>query len=216
MALIPENLVFSNGTVVRKVNQLTTENPEYVEQIENPMGRAAFAYGLGIILALAAIFWLKKPLAFYGAARGEDFFLGQNPREGLGFGFALAAVLIISGEISMRYTHWGKAIARMLRSVIGMLHPLDALLLALLSSFGEELIFRGVLLPYAGLYGSSFIFGLLHLVPRKRMWVWSVWAVAAGLALGWLAVSTGGLMAPTLAHFGVNFVGLYALGRRKI
>jgi membrane protease YdiL (CAAX protease family) len=104
----------------------------------------------------------------------------------------------------------------MLRSVIGMLHPLDALLLALLSSFGEELIFRGVLLPYAGLYGSSFIFGLLHLVPRKRMWVWSVWAVAAGLALGWLAVSTGGLMAPTLAHFGVNFVGLYALGRRKI
>jgi membrane protease YdiL (CAAX protease family) len=180
------------------------------------MGRAAFAYGLGIILALVTIFWLKKPLSFYGATRGEEFFLGRDPWESVLFGLAAGGALIVLGELFMRFTHWGKAVVRMLRTVVGLLHPVDALLLAFLSSFGEELIFRGVLLPYLGLYGSSFVFGLLHVVPRKKMWVWSVWALGAGIVLGWLAIRTGGLLAPTLAHFGVNFLGLYFLGRRKI
>jgi membrane protease YdiL (CAAX protease family) len=81
-----------------------------------------------------------------------------------------------------------------------------------LSSLAEELAFRGVVLPYLGLAASSFLFGLAHIVPRRGLWPWSLWAMAAGVLLGWAALRTGGLLAPLTAHFVINAVGLLFLG----
>jgi membrane protease YdiL (CAAX protease family) len=41
-----------------------------------------------------------------------------------------------------------------------------------------------------------------------------VWAVAAGFGLGWLALASGGLLAPITAHFLVNAVGLLTISGR--
>ena len=148
------------------------------------MTRVAIAYGIVVVVSLILIGKLREPADYYGAVTGLDFFFGANLPLSLVWGAAGGAALALSSELSTRYTRWGRAIERMLLTLIGRLHPLDALLLALLSAAGEELLFRGLILPYAGLLPSALLFGALHIVPRKHLWVWSLWAAVAGLLLG--------------------------------
>lgn len=177
--------------------------------------KASIAYCLAIILGFAAISKLEGPAAFFKAAPAK-LLTGADPAYGLAIGLLAGVLGAVASEIFTRKTHWGRALARLLHQILGGLHVVDAILLALLSAVGEELLFRGVLLPYVGLASSSAIFGFAHLVPRKRLWVWSIWATAAGLAFGWMAIATGGLLAPIAAHFAVNAAGLVSisLGRK--
>ena len=67
---------------------------------------------------------------------------------------------------------------------------------------GEELLFRGALWPHLGLPGTTFLFGLVHIIPRKQLWGYPLFALGAGLLLGLLlAVGTGGLLSGFL--FGI-------------
>jgi membrane protease YdiL (CAAX protease family) len=52
------------------------------------------------------------------------------------------------------------------------------------------------------------VFGLLHTGPDRRFLVWTAFALAMGLVLGGLALVTGGVLAPALTHFVVNFHNL--------
>lgn len=68
-----------------------------------------------------------------------------------------------------------------------------------LAGVGEELLFRGAMQPAWGWVAASVMFGLCH-VGGRRTWVLGVWAGAVGLWLGFLAIATGGLLAPMVAH----------------
>jgi membrane protease YdiL (CAAX protease family) len=50
-------------------------------------------------------------------------------------------------------------------------------------------------------------------VPRRDLLPWSVFSLAAGLLLGFLYNATGNLVAPVIAHFGINAVNLRKLAR---
>ena len=73
----------------------------------------------------------------------------------------------------------------------------------------EELFFRGLLLPglahridpRAALGVSALLFGVIHGGPIPI-----VYATLAGLALGWLRLKTGSVLAPIAAHGAVNAV----------
>ncbi len=175
---------------------------------------AAFAYGGTCVLALVALPHLQTPLEAFAAAHAGALFLGRDPLQGLLWGLGLGAALAAAGQAATRWTAWGRRLTRILSRIVGSLHPADALLIAALSALAEELVFRGLLLPYAGLTVSSLAFGAAHLIPRHGLWPWSLWAVAAGFALGWVALATGGLLAPVAAHFAVNAVGLLLLAER--
>lgn len=178
------------------------------------MGRAAFAYAIGAALALLALGRLETPYQVFEAQTPRDLFLGADPANGLLLGLGVGLALAALSELLSRFTRWGRAVERVIHHVVGDLHPLDALLLAALSGVCEELLFRGLALPYFGLAASSVVFGLAHLVPRKGLWVWSLWAMGAGFVLGWLAQRTGSLGAPIAAHVAINAVGLLTLPRR--
>ncbi|GAB4272942.1 MAG: hypothetical protein Kow0092_28180 [Deferrisomatales bacterium] len=180
----------------------------------SPLTPAAFAYAGTCVLALALLPHMETPLEVFGASHPGQVFLGRDPVEGLLWGVGLGALLALAGQAATRWTAWGRRLTRLLQRIVGPLHPVDAVLLAGLSSLAEELVFRGVLLPYLGLWISSALFGLAHLIPRDGLWPWSLWAVSAGLLLGWSATATGGLLAPIAAHFTVNAVGLLLLGGR--
>lgn len=180
----------------------------------SPLTAAAFAYAGACVLALAVLPHLETPLETFRAAHPGELFLGQEPAQGLLWGLALGAALAAAGQGLTRWTQWGRRLTRILSRMVGSLHPADALLLAALSALAEEIVFRGLLLPYAGLTASSLAFGAAHLIPRQGLWAWSVWAGAAGLALGWVALATGGLLAPIAAHFAVNSAGLLLLAER--
>jgi membrane protease YdiL (CAAX protease family) len=67
------------------------------------------------------------------------------------------------------------------------------------AGLGEEWLFRGVLQPAIGLGPTCAVFGLAH-VGGLRMLPFGVWASAMGLVMGVLAIATGGLIAPIVAH----------------
>ncbi|WP_224241850.1 CPBP family intramembrane glutamic endopeptidase [Hyalangium gracile] len=88
---------------------------------------------------------------------------------------------------------------------------------ALLAPVGEELLFRGVLLPWLGgwmgrvaaLVLSAGLFASLHLFYG----VFAVWIFFLGLMLGWARLTSGGLRVPILLHATVNSFGLLMLAR---
>ena len=174
----------------------------------SPLTTAAFAYAATAVIVLAVLPHLQAPLERFGAPNHGAVLLGASPSTGIVWGVGLGGILATAGQAVTRRTAWGRRFEALMAELVGGIHPLDALLLAALSALAEELLFRGVLLPYLGLWVSSALFGLAHLVPREGLWPWSLWAGAAGLALGASALATGGLLAPILAHFGVNAVGL--------
>ena len=87
------------------------------------------------------------------------------------------------------------------------------MILALASSIGEELLFRGALLPWLGVWLQAAVFALLHIGPGRRFLPWTASAFALGLAFGALASWTGNLGGPIAAHFMINFLNLrYIVG----
>jgi membrane protease YdiL (CAAX protease family) len=67
------------------------------------------------------------------------------------------------------------------------------------AGLGEEWLFRGVLQPLIGLAPTCAAFGLAH-VGGVRMLPFGIWASGMGLVMGLLAIATGGLIAPMVAH----------------
>lgn len=88
------------------------------------------------------------------------------------------------------------------------------ILISVLSGVGEEVLFRGALLPLLGLVVSSVLFGLLHIGPDRRYLLWTAWAMVVGLLFGLLYEWTGGLIAPVVAHATHNAVTLLLWRRR--
>ncbi len=133
---------------------------------------------------------------------------GSLPSVLLGTGSGLAIVLLT------RLTRNLGPMRRMQRefaSVLGPLAPGAITVLALTSAIGEEALFRGALQPLLGFWPTVIIFGLLHGGGVPRLWLWTTFALLAGLLLGWMAEATGHLLAPVLCHFTVNFWNLHAL-----
>lgn len=178
--------------------------------------RVFLAYAVLTVICLFLLGRLDTPLTYYGAKRAADLLAGSDPLRAVLWGLGAGGAMALLGEVFTRTTDWGRSISRALRHMVGRLHLLDALLLAMLSAAGEELLFRGIAQPYLGFIFASTAFGAVHFVPRKGLWPWAIWALGAGLAFGWLANFTGGLLAPAAAHFAVNFIGLLTLGRRRL
>ncbi|SFJ57309.1 CPBP family intramembrane glutamic endopeptidase [Thermoflavimicrobium dichotomicum] len=77
-------------------------------------------------------------------------------------------------------------------------------IIAFVSSWVEELLFRGALQYWLGIWGTSVIFVLLH-IRYLRKWVMVTVVGLVSLALG-LLVEKSGFLAPAIAaHWTVNF-----------
>lgn len=102
------------------------------------------------------------------------------------------------------------------RRTLGPLSTGEIIRIALLSGIAEELLFRGALQPWAGLIVTSILFGILHFVPDKAWFPWTIFATAFGFLAGWLFEERGSLVAPMVAHVFVNLANLALIvsGRR--
>ena len=80
--------------------------------------------------------------------------------------------------------------------------------LAALSSLGEEILFRGAIQPFLGVWITSIIFALLHTDPEGKISVWTLWAFVGGLVMGYATYSTGSLYPAIAIHFAVNFISI--------
>ncbi|HEY2760118.1 MAG TPA: CPBP family intramembrane glutamic endopeptidase [Pirellulales bacterium] len=135
----------------------------------------------------------------------------------------LATLPLVLGLLIMRRIRTGP-LGKLNSTVDSMLVPMFArctilqlALISVMAGLGEELLFRGVLQPVligwlgiaAGLCIASVIFGLLHAVTIT----YAVLATIVGVYLGWLALATGNLLGPIIAHGLYDFVALVYLIR---
>jgi membrane protease YdiL (CAAX protease family) len=123
-----------------------------------------------------------------------------------------AGLLVVAVSVWLdRSFDWSRQLSRRFRELLGGISAGDAFLLALSSSVAEEILFRGLILPHAGIVLSSLAFGLVHFVPERTWLPWSLLATGVGFVFGGLALATGSVLAPILAHFVVNYLNLLAM-----
>ena len=168
-------------------------------------------YGLLAAVGIGWNTWAGTPWAFLSEAAAEaGVRWGRDSALGL---VTAAAVIGLSHWVTTR-TGWGETMARELGRVLGALSWRDALLLAAASGFAEEAFFRGALQPRLGWGLTSLVFGLAHVPPSRALLPWTGFAVLAGGLLGGLYVATGNLVAPVVAHAGINAINLRLLSVR--
>lgn len=131
-------------------------------------------------------------------------------------GLAAGAFLIVAWDVAGRFIPGAKELERRLAELLGNVSTGDAIGLAVLSGFGEELFFRGAVQGSWGLIPATLLFAVLHTGPGKVFRLWTLFAAIAGLAMGGLMLWRGNLLAPVLAHFLVNAVNLSRLSKKSL
>src|SRR5215470_11445284 len=164
-----------------------------------PLSRASMVIGLYGAMTLVAL--------VIAAGRGDPdlYRFASEPRwallAGPIVGFLVGLGVVGLSRVGTRHFAW-------VRDLLGPLTGREILILALGSSIGEELLFRGALLPWLGPWWQAVVFALLHVGPGRRFLPWTALALVAGVGFGWLAVWTTNLGAPIAAHFTINFLNL--------
>src|SRR5262249_52408664 len=132
-----------------------------------------------------------------GASRPAMLALG--PLLGAAVGLAVVALT----RIATRRFQWARELHARFPDPPGPLTQREIVILALASSIGEELLFRGALLPWLGVWWQALVFALLHVGPGRRFLPWTASAFVLGVAFGELAVYTHNLGGPIAAHFAI-------------
>lgn len=161
---------------------------------------------LGAVATVVAVAWRGDPFTLPGAwltlgpvaAHAYSALLGAT----LGLGVAL-----LTRPLVARFG-WAKRLHGELRPVARQMSGTGIWVVAVLSSLGEELLFRAVLQPALGLWLQALLFGIAHQLPGRARWIWVAWAAVMGLLLGGLFQLTGSLVGPVLAHAAINGLNL--------
>ncbi len=170
------------------------------------LGWVVVGYGaLGVLGA-------SLSLASGGGAATRTPWIPESPLEGvvasLVLGVAGACLTILITRLLVRRAAWARALHGELRPLVKGEGSGVIALMALASSVGEELFFRGFLSVTIGVVLSSLAFGALHQVRGKGRIGWAASAFAMGIFLSFVYGVTGQLVGCIVAHAIVNVVNL--------
>ncbi len=152
------------------------------------------------IFVLWLVFFYKKGL---WEILSPGLFSYRNWLLGVGTGLALLLFSSLLFWVSREYRQVVFEVRSLLIQPIGYG---DILVLALLSGVIEELFFRGFLQNEIGVILASIIFGLLHTGFSRRYLPYTLWALTAGLILGYSYLLTQAIIVPIVAHILNNLV----------
>ena len=124
--------------------------------------------------------------------------------------------VVFASRLAVHRFEWARALHRELRALLGPLPDSEIVVLAAASSLGEEIFFRGALMPVVGLLGSSAVFALLHIGPKTRFLPWTASSFVIGMMFGQLFLWSGDLTGAVVAHFTVNFLNLRHLDQNEL
>ncbi len=127
-------------------------------------------------------------------------------------GIGLGAGVLLASHFLDRFPMFSRLNATIARSLPAFDFG-DVLILSVASAIGEELLFRGALLPLIGIHASSLLFGFLHYGGKRPFLLWGIMGWIMGYLLSGLFLLTGSLLSPVLAHFTINYFNLLHLIR---
>jgi membrane protease YdiL (CAAX protease family) len=178
-----------------------------------PLSRASLVIGLYGAMTLVGL------VIAAGRGNPDVWRIGAQPSWLLAVGPVIGAALglgvVVLTRIATRHFQWARDLHASFHDLLGPLTNKEILILALASSIGEEVLFRGALLPWLGPWLSAIVFALLHVGPGKRFVPWTISALVLGIAFSWLAIWTGNLGGPIAAHFAINFLNLRYIVRER-
>lgn len=159
---------------------------------------AAASWGLSLLLdrdPLACEAWL-------GTSGGAAVLVS------LGCGVCIGAITVAVTRVMVRRTAWARALHSALRPAVQRAGDGWLVAVGLASAVGEELLFRGLLVPILGVVVSAVVFGGLHQVRGRARWGWMAWATVMGTLFGATFAATGSLVGPIAAHAIINGANL--------
>ncbi len=171
------------------------------------------AWAVYLVLAIGGAVWLG--LAAEGGLALEQFVDPATWWADLLWGLAAGAGLLGLWLAGRALLPLARELERSIAELLAGLAPADALALALISGFAEELFFRGAVQGSWGVVAATVLFALLHTGPGRPFLLWTAFALVAGAAFGALALTRGNLLAPVTAHVAVNAVNLVRLTKRE-
>ena len=170
---------------------------------------------------LAAVFYLVLALGgglWIGLARGGPIplrlFLDLQPAHlalDLALGAAAGLLLVGIWRLGRRYLPAARELNDQLAHLLGGMSATDAVALALVSGFAEELFFRGAVQSAWGWFPATVLFAALHTGPGRGLKLWTVFALLAGLLFAGLVAWSGNLLPAILGHVLVNAINLSEL-----
>lgn len=185
-------------------------------------GRVFATVGVQAALVAVAMVWrhLQGASAWHdGAPLGTTHAIAIPAALSLGALTGVAAVGVTRAVV--RSTVWGREMHTTLRDAILDLEGPSGSIAAIsvATAVGEELLFRGALLPTIASYTgvglawvlSSLAFGLVHVPSSRALIPWTLTACAMGLVFGLLYVVTGEVLAPIAAHAMINHENMHFL-----
>jgi hypothetical protein len=170
--------------------------------------RVAGGYALLAILASALVLALRDGMPWVHPSPWLALDAGGAVLTSAAMGLSFSMAVVLLTRVAVARYGWARRLHGELRPVARELSPGHVLLVAGLSSLGEELVFRGLLTPLLGVVGSAIVFGLAHQMKGPSRWVWAGWATVVGLGLAAIFALTGSLVGPLLAHAVINGVNL--------
>lgn len=176
---------------------------------ESLIRKSTVVYGVMAAVGLAA-------MAFFHDSLQKAFALPADPVDTgrlIASGVVAAAVLLVLSYFFEDWFESFRELKTIIMQVLGKVSVPMAIYLSLVTSIGEELLFRGAIQPFAGVLLTSILFGMLHMGHNGLVSAWSFWALIAGYMLGWMYDETGSIWPPIIAHFGVNTVSILSLRR---
>jgi membrane protease YdiL (CAAX protease family) len=159
---------------------------------------AAASWGLSLLLE-------RDPLtceAWLGTSGGAAVLVS------LGCGVCMGAITVVVTRVMVRRTAWARALHSALRPAVQRAGDGWLVAIGLASAVGEELLFRGLLVPILGVVVSAVVFGALHQVRGRARWGWMAWATVMGALFGATFAATGSLAGPIAAHAIINGANL--------
>jgi membrane protease YdiL (CAAX protease family) len=171
-----------------------------------PLPAILLAYLLaGCAAALLALALGRSPFVCEGylGVRGAASVLLS-----LGLGILIWAATAFATRVMVRRFAWARALYRGLRPTVRDASDSTLVVVAVASAFGEELLFRGLLVPVIGVVASSVAFGALHQIRGRARWAWMGWAAVMGVLFGTVFAATGSLAGPLVAHLAINHSNL--------
>ena len=130
------------------------------------------------------------------------------------------AVVGLTRELVAR-TPWAASLESALREGLSGTSARELRVLGLAAAVGEELLFRGAMLPVVsawlnfpvGALATAALFGLLHIPANRALRSWTASAFVMGLLFAGLYRLTGEVLAPLTAHAVINLENLELLLR---
>lgn len=176
------------------------------------------AWAFYLVLALLAVAWLELDDPERGRCPGGGvcaaLFVDAESWP-LDLALGVAAGLLVVGLWRLAAARWAAAAAleHRLAGLVGAITPDEAIAVALVSGFAEELFFRGAVQGSLGWPLATLLFALLHTGPGRELRLWGLFAVLVGLLFAGLVEWRENLLAAIVAHALVNALGLWRLSR---